>query len=82
MFNVRRRTGFLIVVAASMAISLPVLNGQTPAGGGGGRGNVPQGDYNVSTRSAADKALPSPYARNETFFKFPKGRTLGSTSGI
>jgi sugar lactone lactonase YvrE len=40
------------------------------------------GDYNVSARSDADKALPNPYARNETHFKIPKGLVLGSVSGI
>jgi sugar lactone lactonase YvrE len=43
---------------------------------------VPKGNYNISARSAADIALPAPYARDETFFKFPAGRTLGSTSAI
>jgi DNA-binding beta-propeller fold protein YncE len=43
---------------------------------------VPEGDYNTSTRSAADKALRNPYARDETFFKLPAGRELGSTSAI
>ena len=43
---------------------------------------VPKGDYNVSKRSAADRALPAPYLRDETFFKFPAGRKLGSTSAI
>jgi sugar lactone lactonase YvrE len=64
---------------------------QAPAGarGGAGRGaaspfDVPGAnrDYNVSLRSDADKALPHPYARDETWFTMPPGRTLGSTSAI
>jgi len=47
----------------------------------GGQGD-PGGDYNVSARSDADKALTNPYARNETWFKIPKTLTLGSVSGI
>ena len=43
---------------------------------------VPKGNYNISKRSAADMALPAPYTRDESFFKFPAGRTLGSTSAI
>ena len=44
---------------------------------------MPAGDYNKTTRSAADKALPNTYLRDETFLKFPyKGRALGSTSAI
>jgi sugar lactone lactonase YvrE len=43
---------------------------------------VPQGNYNLSARTAADMALPAPYARDETFFKLPSGRTLGSVSGV
>src|SRR6266404_4383191 len=46
------------------------------------RQGVPAGDYNTSGRAAADEALPNSYARDETFFKFPAGRKLGSTSAI
>jgi streptogramin lyase len=47
-----------------------------------GRPGVAAGDYNVNGRTAADEALPNPYARDETFFKIPKDMTLGSVSGI
>ena len=43
---------------------------------------VRQGNYNVSARTAADTALPNPYALDETFFQWPKGRPVGSTSAI
>jgi sugar lactone lactonase YvrE len=48
----------------------------------GGMGSVPPGNYNVSLRSDADKALPNPYARDETFFKLPPDRVLGAASAI
>ena len=47
-----------------------------------GRPGVPAGDYNASSRSAADEALPNPYARDESFFKVPKNLKLGSAGGI
>lgn len=54
-----------------------------PAGGGfAGAPNIPAGDYRVSKRSADDFALPNPYLRNETFFRWPTGRKLGSISAI
>src|SRR5580692_6054631 len=56
--------------------------GRGGSGGGGGRGGGGGADYNVSLRTAESKALPNPYARNETFFKLPPDRILGSTSGI
>jgi sugar lactone lactonase YvrE len=43
---------------------------------------VRQGNYNVSARTPEDIALPNPYALDETFFHWPKGRTIGSTSAI
>ena len=48
----------------------------------GGRGSGPAPDYNVSRRSDFDKALPNPYAANETWYTMPKGRFLGGISGI
>src|SRR5216110_3333194 len=67
-----------------LAVTWPLLSSkaQAPTGGGGrvrGNGNT---DYNLSLRSDADKALPNPYARNETWFKMPPGRKLGSSSAI
>jgi DNA-binding beta-propeller fold protein YncE len=41
-----------------------------------------QGNYNISARPAEDIALPNPYWLDETFFKWPKGRPVGSTSAI
>jgi DNA-binding beta-propeller fold protein YncE len=44
---------------------------------------IPQGDYNLSLRSQADRDLPNPYNRDETWLKMPKDRgKLGATSGI
>jgi hypothetical protein len=43
---------------------------------------VRQGNYNVSARSPEDTALPNPYALDETFFQWPKGRPVGSISAI
>ncbi|HUO22083.1 MAG TPA: hypothetical protein VMU59_06155 [Caulobacteraceae bacterium] len=48
----------------------------------GGVAGAAAGNYNVSARTPADQALPNPYAREETFFKIPKGMHLGSASGI
>ncbi len=47
-----------------------------------GAPNIPTGNYGVSSRSAADFALPNVHVRDETFFKWPAGRTLGSISAI
>jgi hypothetical protein len=47
-----------------------------------GQQGVPAGNYNASARTAADKALPNPYARDETFFKVPKTLKLGGAGGI
>lgn len=44
--------------------------------------NKPAPDYNISKRSAADIALPNPYALDETFFQWPAGRKLGGISAI
>jgi sugar lactone lactonase YvrE len=44
---------------------------------------LPQGDYNVSLRPQADRDLPNPYDRDETWLKMPKGKgKLGATSAI
>jgi len=53
-----------------------------PQSGPRARYQVQPGDYNRSDRTVADENLPQPYDRNETFFKFPKGRILGATSAI
>src|SRR5260370_27160093 len=68
------------IVVLALGGALPL--GAEGPGGGGGRGRGPQGDFNVSLRTAEDKALPNPYARNETFFKIPLDRVLGSSSAI
>src|SRR4051812_31820784 len=57
----------------------PAPPGQAAGGRGRGGGNT---DYNLSKRSDADKALPNPYDRNETWFRMPAGRPLGSANGI
>src|SRR5437016_9570404 len=61
---------------------VPFVGGlaQTPQGKEG-KAKAPA-DFNISTRTAADKALPNNYFRDETFFKWPAGRKLGSTSAI
>src|SRR5437762_1287395 len=72
-------------IAATLAVTLPfvISLGQAQDGKakGGGKGKAPQ-DFNISTRTAEDKALPNNYLRDETFFKWPAGRKLGSTSAI
>src|SRR5216110_35071 len=73
------------IAAILLAVTWPLVTGAqepAPRGGGGrvrGNGNT---DYNLSLRSDADKALPNPYARNETWFKMPPGRKLGSSSAV
>lgn len=42
----------------------------------------PAGDFNISKRSAADKALPNPYLMNQAWYTMPEGRYLGGASGI
>lgn len=64
-----------------LLFSAPVM-AQPGVPAGGGMGSVPPGDYNKSLRSDADKALPNPYQRNETFFKLPLSRVLGAASAI
>ena len=39
-------------------------------------------DWTTSRRSDFDKALPNPYAINQTWYTMPKGRFLGGISGI
>jgi streptogramin lyase len=65
-----------LAVAAS-ALALPAFAQEQPGAAG-----QPKPDYNVSKRSAADIALPNPYARDETFFQWPAGRKLGAISAI
>jgi sugar lactone lactonase YvrE len=80
----------VIALAASSPIASSLAQSLAPApaaqAGDGQpaqiRQGVPAGDYNVSARASADEALPNLYARDETFFKFPTGRKLGSTSAI
>jgi streptogramin lyase len=84
MFISRTTVAFAAVtLALALAPSLAQNPQATPGGGGGrGGGRGPQGDFNVSLRTAEDKALPNPYARNETFFRMPLDRVLGSSSAI
>ena len=70
----RKTMGFGLGLAA-LAFALPGMPALA-------QNVVPKGNYNVSIRPAADIALPNPYMRDETFFKFPAGRPLGSTSAI
>ena len=56
-------------VAAAQAQGLPPLA-------------VRQGNYNTSARTPEDIALPNPYYLDEGFFKWPKGRPIGSTSAM
>jgi len=68
-----------LMVGAALSLTAGLASAQQAPGGGQGG---PPADYNISARSDADKALPNPYARDETFFKIPKSMTLGGTSGI
>ena len=63
------------IFLSAMALAQPA----PPAGGGAPR---QAGDWNVSKRSAADKALPNPYLGNQAWYTMPAGRFLGGTSGI
>jgi len=85
MFTLRYRTAAqvaAIALFAAMPLASVLAQAPAPQAGAQVRQGVPAGDYNVSERSAADMALPNTYARDETFFKLPAGRKLGSTSGI
>ena len=68
-----------LTVGAALSLVAGLATAQQAPGGGQGGA---QGDYNISARSDADKALPNPYARDETYFKIPKTMNLGGTSGI
>jgi sugar lactone lactonase YvrE len=77
------------IAVTFLAVALPPVQGlaQTPQAPGGaqagrGGGGRPQGDYNLSLRTTEEKALPNPYARDETFFEIPLERVLGSSSAI
>jgi hypothetical protein len=61
---------------------LPASTQQQQQSGPRARYQVQPGDNNRSDRTVADENLPNRYDRNETFFKFPIGRILGSTSGV
>jgi sugar lactone lactonase YvrE len=67
---------------AGMAVLATVLAMSATAQAPREASGQPAPDYNVSKRSAADIALPNPYARNETFFHWPAGRKLGAISAI
>ena len=67
-----------VVYAQAQQAAAPALGPIQPAGVQG----VPAGNYNISLRSAEDKALPNPWARDETHFKMLSGPVLGGSSGI
>lgn len=68
--------------ATAAVLALAVVAAPAQAQRAQGQQGVPAGDYNVSARSDADKALPNPYARDETHFRIPKTMVLGGASGI
>jgi sugar lactone lactonase YvrE len=80
MFAIHMRVK-LLAVSAGLALALPFAAGmaQQPAAPADAR---PAADYNVSKRTAADKALPNPYLMNQAWYTMPKGRYLGGASGI
>jgi sugar lactone lactonase YvrE len=47
-----------------------------------GAPSIAAGNYGISKRSAVDLALPDRYQRDELFFRWPAGRTLGAISAI
>jgi len=67
---------------ALAAVSAALLNGAAPALAQASPPPIRHGEYNLSARPAEDVALPNPYALDETFFKWPAGRAVGSTSAI
>ena len=69
-----RKAGVVLLAALAAA---GAAQAQGPAGGSAAELN-----YNVSSRTAADMALPNPYARDEAFFHWPAGRKLGAISAI
>ncbi len=79
--NIRAAVLLSLAVGASSVAAQPAA--PRPASPGfPGAPNIPAGDYSVSKRTAADKALPDRYQRDELFFRWPAGRTLGSISAI
>src|SRR5690606_20132877 len=72
----------LLWAMAGVMVVSPVALGQPGVPANGGMASVPPGDYNTSLRSEADKELPNPYARDETFFQLPAKRILGAASAI
>jgi sugar lactone lactonase YvrE len=73
-----------LVAIAVIALAIPSAAGlaQQPAANAGQPAGRPAGDYNISKRSAADKALPNPYLANQAWYTMPQGRFLGGASGI
>lgn len=72
-----RRTPVSLLIGVALAITTDAATAQTAP--------IPQarqGNYNISARSAEDIALPASYALDETFFKWPIGRPVGSISAI
>ena len=67
-----------MVYAASAPAPAPEMVPTFPPGTQG----VPAGNYNVALRSAEDKALLNPLARNEAYFQMQDGPELGGSSGI
>jgi streptogramin lyase len=76
MLGVQDLVRLLLASAAVVAVAAPAAVLAQPAGG------APVRDFNVSKRTAEDKALPNPFLRNEAWYQMPKGRLLGAVSGI
>ncbi len=71
------RSAPAILAALVMTFGGSVALGQSMA-----QPAIRAGNYNISARSAEDIMLPNPYLLDETFFKWPKGRPIGSISAI
>ena len=73
----------LLAVAAGLAVAIPIAAGMAQQAAAPAQPAArPAGDFNVSKRTAADKALPNPYLMNQAWYAMPKGRYLGGASGI
>lgn len=69
-----RRIATLILAAALAAPAVAQTPPPIPP--------IRAGNYNISARTAADMALPNTHDADEAFFKWPKGRPVGSISAI
>lgn len=66
----------MLLVVSAAAIAAPAAVLAQPTGG------APVRDFNISKRTAEDKALPNPFLRNEAWYQMPQDRLLGAVSGI